>query len=160
MQTTLTNGVVLGTSPGANVNPGGILYVRGSGKLISEGSPVLRNRLVRYNTVQEQSVTNAANNGAFVCVDSNATAPEVRCRFTDWPAMSGSGDHLTGYNIHFPFSFSDCQFTASQVFLKGCPVALTNCLWERMLVNLNDDGEAVDRSCTTYHFEQDVIGHQ
>ena len=63
----LTKGVVLGTSPGTNANPG-ILYVRGSGKLISEGSPVLRNRLVRYHTVQEQSVTNAVNNGAFVYV--------------------------------------------------------------------------------------------
>ena len=141
---TLTNGVVLGTRPGTNANPG-ILYLRGGGKLVSEGSPTQPNILARYLTVQEGSPTNAANNGSFVYVDSNATAPEIRCRFTHWPAPSGSGYHLTIYNVHAPFSFRDGQFAGSTFYLKGTPVGLTNCLWERVSVNLNDDGEAVDR---------------
>ncbi len=141
---TLTNGVVLGTWPGSNANPG-ILYVRSGGKLVSEGSPTQPNILARYLSVQEGSPTNAVNNGTFVYVDSTATAPEIRCRFTDWSALSGSGDHLTIYNLHVPFSFTDGRFTGSKVFLKGTPVGLTNCLWERVAVDLKDDDEAVDR---------------
>jgi hypothetical protein len=139
----LTNGVVLGTRPGANANPG-ILYLRGSGKLISEGLPQQPNVLARYLSVQEGRATNV-NNEDFVYVDSNATAPEIRCRFTDWRAPSGSGEHLTIYNVTAPFSFRDGQFSGSSFFVKGTPVALTNCLWERVSVNLNDDEEAVDR---------------
>jgi hypothetical protein len=140
---TLTNGVVLGTRPGTHSNPG-ILYVRGSGKLISEGLPTQPNVLARYLSVQEGRATNV-NNGAFVYVDSNATAPEIRCRFTDWRAPSGSGNHLTIYNVTAPFSFRDGQVSGSQFYLKGTPAAFTNCLWEQAALTLNDDEEAVDR---------------
>jgi hypothetical protein len=133
----LTNGVALGvygtsTGYGLGLNPG---------SLVSEGAPLALNRIVRYNTVQEQSTTNWSSSTVAPAVKVFSTAPTVRARFTGWSVPGGVGKHFAcevAYSTNVA-AFSDCQFSGGELKVLPGSVGLTNCLWERVFLSLDDD---------------------
>jgi hypothetical protein len=132
---TLTNGVALGiygssASYGLGLN---------SGSLVSEGTPIQLNWIVRYNTVQEQSASAWSASSAGPSVKVLSTAPQVRARFTGWSVPGGSDYHLQNYYQSTSLqTFSHSEFSGGQFSLGGS-LALTNCLWQRVKVSLFSD---------------------
>jgi len=139
---TLTNGVAVGTY-GTSASQG--FYIRKNGNLVSVGSPSRLNQIARYNTVQEQSSTNWSANSVAASIRISAdtgTAPKGNFRFTGWSLLGGKGYHFyADYpNIGTPFGFMDCQFSPGGFTAIQCSIALTNCLFERPSLDLEDDG--------------------
>jgi len=142
----LTNGVAVGTFGAGGYG----IWLRTGGKVVSEGSPTNLNHLVRYNTVQEQATTNWSSTTVPPTVGSPYTgspAPQASFRFTSWSLLGGPGYHV--YTdpgaVSTALAFTDCQFTGGGFAVERFPVALTNCLWERVALDLSDDGTSVDR---------------
>jgi len=140
---TLTNGVAVGTY---GTSSGQGFLVKEKGNLISSGSPTKLNQIVRYNTVQEQSSTNWSANSVAPSVRMatyNTTAPKASFRFTSWSLLGGKGEHFyADYPyIPTPIGFMDCQFGAGGFTALQCAVGLTNCLFDRSNLTLDDDGD-------------------
>jgi hypothetical protein len=137
----LTNGVVVGTY--GSLSTYGI-RIQAGGKLISESSPTNLNRIVRYNTVQEQASTNWSSSTVAPAVSvssGTAPAPQARFAFTTWSLLGGNGNHFygaPGSAVTTPFSFKDCQFGGGGFFVHRASTSLTNCLWERVALDLED----------------------
>ncbi len=141
---TLTNGVAVGVHGASG------LQLRNGSVLISQGTPNAPNRLVRYQTVQEQPIVLGATAVAlFDIPGSVSTRPIVRMRFTD---VSGMGAGITGptfldtpgYYIN-ELSLTDCQlrgtlvrfFEQSSGIGQQVLVSLTNNVFERCTVYLS-----------------------
>jgi hypothetical protein len=139
---TLTNGVALGIyGPSSSY---GIL-VRAGANVRSDGLATNLNRIVRYNTAQEQATTNWSATSVAPCVSfyyDVTPVPLGHFRFTDWSLPGGVGYHVYSdfrYDAA-PLDFSDCQFGPGSIFPRVSAIALTNCLFERVSVTLDDDG--------------------
>ncbi len=146
----LTNGVALGI-----YGETGLGILSAGAKVISEGRPELLNRIVRYNTVQEQP----ANWGSYIMGMSLVNvsgvlspSPELRMRFTE-VSMLGSAASATekfldvGTSASFIWSARDCYFgsTYQQIANASGSVSpgiyLTNNIWWRPnLLVRNDSG--------------------
>jgi len=121
------------------------------GKVFSQGSPINMNRFIRYQSVQEQSLTwgNIANEMTlfagtpFTAVPAEPNPPEVRMRFTEisflantqikrYIAVNGSSQ-----STFARIFFQDCQFYNPALFLLneggGAP-AITVCFTNNLLV--------------------------
>jgi Bacterial TSP3 repeat len=115
----------------------------GGGKLISQGSALKPNRLVRVHVVQEQ--TGAAAPAWFALFSDNpfqSTWSEGRFRFTEFTGLADSGYAFYGGNYlgHFELSHSQLRnvaLYASYYGLAGRIVGWTNNLWESAKVTLS-----------------------
>jgi alpha-tubulin suppressor-like RCC1 family protein len=139
---TLTNGVVLGTY-GASGSYG--IFIASGGQFISGGSPTDLNRIVRYNTVQEQATTNWSSSSVAPSIkiaSSSSVKPQVRCRFTGFSIPGSGGYHfyggVSGGSAGYVFNFQDCQFAGSGFYVERPGVAITNSLFERVYVDIDD----------------------
>jgi Calx-beta domain-containing protein len=77
---TLTNGVTVG-SYGPR-----LIWLRGTSKLVSEGTPINLNRLVTFHTVQEQPLVLITNTALMTLING----ADVTLRFTDVSVMAAS----------------------------------------------------------------------
>ena len=117
------NGVALGTY-GASSSYG--VSIGANGTLISDGSPVNLNRIVRYNTVQEQAVTNWSASTVAPSVKISSSSASAQFRFTGWSLLGGSGDHGNCAIGHSdPVAFTDCQLGGGNLTLTKTSVNLT-----------------------------------
>jgi hypothetical protein len=104
---------------------------------------------VRYNTAQEQATTNWSASTVAPCVKvayDSSPKPQGSLRFTAWSLLGGRGYHFQASypSITTPFVFQDCQFGPGSLEALQCAMAVTNCLLERVSVNLDDDGGDYD----------------
>jgi hypothetical protein len=135
---TLSNGVALGTY-GASSSYGLGLN---SGSFISEGTATRLNWIARYNMVQEQSTTNWATTTVAPGVKLLSTAPTASARFTGWSVPGGVGGKHFSYEVAYATNvagFSHCRFGGGEFTLNPGLVGLTNCLWERVNLTLDDN---------------------
>jgi hypothetical protein len=143
----VTNGVTLTVAPGTALAAiGGSLNdmftVYEGGKLVCEGTAMQRNQIAPYTVVQEQP-------SGWGSVPANllltpwwtaSPAPQVRFRFTDWSLPASSlvyhfyGSAGTSPNL----IFRDCQFLNGLIYTEQPGLSLTNCLVERVDVQLFD----------------------
>ena len=116
---TVTNGAVI-----ANYNRNGIQLQTGS-SIVSMGSPLAPNRFVRYQAVQELSITLGSNApAAALSINPNhpgSTGPAGTFRFTQFICPAAGGSHLfnassTNYNS---LLVQDCEFWGGQNYLSG-----------------------------------------
>jgi parallel beta-helix repeat protein len=136
---TITNGVAI-----ANYNTNGIWLQDGS-SLVSIGTPLNPNWLVRYQSVQEQPVLlGGSSPSAGVPVGtyhfSNA-APCATFRFNKFTCPAGGGCDL--YHISFPYNFTnllvqDCEFWSGANYVGGGTNSVTllknNLFWRTPFV--------------------------
>jgi hypothetical protein len=133
----LTNGVALGTY-GASITLGT------GGRIISEGSPVSLNWIVRYNTVQEQATTNwsASSSARVINLSGNVSGQlQVSCNFTAWSLLGNHDYHLFGGKVNdkHDIAFKDCQFGGGSFhFVADSSGSMTNCLWDRVSFDLEE----------------------
>ena len=146
---TLTNGVavaVYGTSG---------LKLTASAKLASGGTPMLLNRLVRHNAVQEQSLASWSGGASGVLLKDESTAQagsEMRLRFTELVVPAGGGHHFNGGAKLGRLALTDCevqggslQFNQAGTYART--VALTNNVFHRVAFSL---GTGADTTLTAY----------
>jgi hypothetical protein len=130
----LTNGVALATY-GTSAS----LTLCGSGQLVSQGLANNLNHIVRYNTVQEQSTTNWATTSVSDSVAFASQSASAHCAFTAWSIPGGSGNHVNQAYDTTGSWFAHNQFTGGAFAMNPGLVALTNCLWERVALTLDDE---------------------
>lgn len=125
--------------PGTTIavfNSYGITVADGS-TFICEGTAGKLNRIVHYNTVQEQANTNWVSlSGPSVLTPwlGVSPPPTLRFRFTDWSVLASDAPHFHGYNFiagMAPIVMQDCGFHGGQVLTEGTTTGFTNCLFER-----------------------------
>lgn len=143
---TVQPGTVLGTYA-TNDNDYGIALFNNS-TLVIEGTPANLARIVRHNTVQEQASTNWGARLA-ECVGSASSpqtvAPQVRFRFVDGSVLAQDSHHLRGYSENdFTGVFRDSQFHGGQFATEWPGLAVTNCLFERVSVAVNQENNTFD----------------
>jgi hypothetical protein len=134
---TVTNGAVI-----ANYNRSGIQLQTGS-SMVSMGSPLVPNRFVRYQSVQEQSIVLGGTNlTSALSVNPNhpgSTGPTATFRFTQFACPAAGGSHLfdagsTNYNS---LLVQDCEFWGGQNNFTGATnttATLKNNLFYRSVI--------------------------
>lgn len=155
----LTNGVAL-----AHRDTYG-LRVDTASKLISEGTPQSLNRIVRYNSVQEQADSTWAQSGWWGGIVPQRSAagaiPEVRLRFTEVPGWAGD-NHVFLANTPVLLNANDTQFRAAKTWVDPSNVSsnislnFTNCLFDRVVQHISassgyDPIIATYRNCLFYY---------
>ena len=98
------------------------------------------NRIVAYNTVQEQSGSawQAPTNGLITDASGDASS-SLSCRFTDWSVPAQDEPFLAFFN-RTSVTLRDCQFHGGSLILdyfSGIDPAINNCLFERANFILN-----------------------
>ena len=147
---TVGPGTVIAANSGLGVELGG------GGAIVSIGLPGNFARFVYYNTVQEQA------NGAWSGYDLPASiespsgsvspVPTAYFRFTDFAMLGGSGLHVGSYNgVDMALGFADCQFRGASITSSRASCYLTNCLFERVNVALNDTGAPSGNTQNVYN---------
>jgi len=111
--------------------------------LIAEGYPTNLIRFVRYNTIQEQAITNwsSASPGNMITGSgaSLSTYPSTRFRFTDWSVPGGGPPTFYGSGgSPSTNAFRDSQFHGGHFDSLKATVFLTNNLFERVAVTVNE----------------------
>lgn len=106
-------------------------------QLISQGAPNSLNRIVGYNTVQEQRPTGWSMPWYALVAHFSGTQPySFNCRFTDFSVLVQDSPLIqisAGTNI---LSFRDCQFHGGALLTYYPSVCLTNCLLERVNMDI------------------------
>jgi hypothetical protein len=112
---TITNGTAI-----AGYNEPGIQLLKGS-SILSIGTPLAPNWIVRYQSVQEQSValggTNVSN-GQTISSSGSASAVFQFSKFT-CPAMAGYHLYDTATTTYSNLTVKNCEFWGGQNFLTG-----------------------------------------
>ncbi len=140
---TLTNGVAVGI-----YGPKGVTLRSGT-KLISEGTPLGLNHLVRYQAVQEQGVLwGSASSSLLNVVANEAVQPEIRMRFTDISLLADTDAKrvfldTASFNTVSVLALTDSQLRGVSLILapfgdasRSMTLALTNSFIERAKVAL------------------------
>ena len=133
---TLTNGVAVGIYGIKGTS------LRTGAKFVSEGTPASMDRVVRYQTVQEQPVLWGSTSGNMYLFElSTATAPQLTLRFTDVSVMADTGGHRAILGNQTSYPVNPCAIVHSQLrginvsfndsTYSGAVYALTNNLMER-----------------------------
>ncbi|MEI7728667.1 MAG: LamG-like jellyroll fold domain-containing protein [Verrucomicrobiota bacterium] len=132
---TLSNGVVLGVySP---EDRAGLTLCDGA-SLYSQGSAAVPNRIVRYNTVQEQIVTNWMG-GSFPASVAMTGAATLVANFTEWSVLERNAMHLAGVAGSTGSNFlASCQFLGGTVYSEQPVLYANNCLFNQTCLGLND----------------------
>ena len=136
---TVANGAVIATF-GTNNSAYGLGFGRGS-SLSSIGTPNNPNWFVLYNTVME----NVGTNGNWQRPTNSVTgelygatpAPSICTRFTSWSVLAQDASHFYAPTNSGPISFQDNEFHSGKLITSGPIINLTNCLLERVYVNLS-----------------------
>jgi multisubunit Na+/H+ antiporter MnhB subunit/Na+-transporting NADH:ubiquinone oxidoreductase subunit NqrE len=135
---TVLPGTVIATYGTTNIAYG--LGIGSGAQLYCQGLANSLNRIVQYNTVQEQATTNWSRvssgsiDSEFLNVSPAAT---IFCRFTDWSMPAQDAPHLNGTNgICNPIILQDCQFHGGTLLSSYPTINLTNCLLERVYASL------------------------
>jgi hypothetical protein len=119
---TLTNRMAVGVYGTAGFKLGA------AGRLVCGGDPLVRNRIVRAVTVQEQPPLGwvAGVNDTLLTDDSTATsASEIRMRFTETVVPGGRGRHFGGTGRLGRLALTDCQLTGGELdFSVDCSQAV------------------------------------
>jgi hypothetical protein len=142
----LKNGVAIGTY-GPALGGWGIGTAgspQGDAKLTSDGSPTSPNWVARYNTVQEQATTNWSSSTLGPSMET-LTGGSGRFNFTHWSLLSGSGTHFSCHKASSSYSFRNCAFNGGRFSARRCFVGLTNSLWQRVIVELEDVSDNPNR---------------
>jgi hypothetical protein len=135
---TVTNGAVI-----ANYNRCGIQLQDGS-SIVSLGSPLVPNRFVRYQSVQEQSSvlggTNLSSALSVNPVHSGTNGPTAAFQFTQFTCPAGGGGHLydSGATNYSNLLAQNCEFWGGQNYLAGSTnttITLKNNLFFRSSIN-------------------------
>jgi hypothetical protein len=124
------------------------LVVATNGSFVSQGVAQSPNRLVEYNTVQEQSSTNwfapsFCMIGPFWNNPSNIT---INCRFTEFSVMAQDANHINGANDDpTPINLRDCEIHGGMInsWWPNIGINLTNCLLERVNTSIIVDDDIV-----------------
>jgi len=125
-------------------------------KLFSEGSPTNLNRIVRYNTVQEQwnSTWNTSPQESIDSPWDQVTAPETYFRFTQFSIPAADAEHFsaTGGANAAQGRFRDCEFYGGKLQTLYPELNLTNCLLHRVYTFIGDsvDISPTIRNCLFY----------
>jgi hypothetical protein len=130
----LADGVAVG---GYGTN--GFTLQNGS-RLLSTGSPLHPNRLVRWHAVQEQAswAWSGRTNWATFRDDLVADAlPEARFRFTEFPLQAAGGWHFAGGSKQGVLALTDCRLLGGHLEWNGSgangrQLTLINTLFERV----------------------------
>src|SRR5262249_44801005 len=128
---TLTNGVALGTYGVSGSYGLGL----GSAAISSEGTPTQLNWVARYNTAQEQSVTNWSAHIAGAGISFlSAASSACTAKFTGWSVLGGAGKHFTTeLSANSPLiRITDCRISGGEFNVFPGAFAATICLWERV----------------------------
>jgi hypothetical protein len=148
---TASNGVAIGTR---NINGYGIA-IMGAAALLSGGNPNNPNRIVRYNTVQEQATANWSTAPLQLVTTwlPSSVAPRISARFTHWSSMAGGGEHFYTYGgvDSGTHHFTDSEFHSGDILAYGPTINFTNCLFDRSGLNVLDDTASISpsvRHCT------------
>ena len=135
---TVNPGTVIATFGTKNIAYG--LGIGSGAQFFCQGLANNLNRIVQYNTVQEQAITNWSRvlagsiESEFLNVSPAAT---IICRFTDWSMPAQDAPHLNGTNgICNPINLQDCQFHGGKLVSSYPTFNLTNCLFERVNASL------------------------
>lgn len=142
-------GATLTINPGTAIATFGVPYTGGVGLVLYGSSPVLvsqglannLNRIVEYNTVQEQAPTNWTPTFYGSVYDeenlnNGGTMPGgINCYFTDWSVLAQNIPQLY-LTSGGPVNFQNCQFHGGELQSYYNTVNLTNCLLERVNVDL------------------------
>lgn len=126
----LTNGVVIATFGDVG------MAAHDSAAIVSGGTPLKRNHICRYNTVQEQG-TNWGGGSVtgfygILPYEFGSAAPNAYFRFTDFEGLAAAGYHIYGEDSSYSFgrlTVKDCEFNAGRLELAGTEgrrIALTN----------------------------------
>jgi hypothetical protein len=115
---TLTNGVAI-----AGYNDSDLI-IEDNSSIVSIGSPLYPNWLVRYSSVQEQPVSlgTLPSFGLTVNPYHTSTAPSGQFRFTKFACPAGGGDHLYDYQSTWSYGdllVQDCEFWSGANFFGG-----------------------------------------
>jgi len=137
---TLKPGTVIATY-GTASDDYGINLLSNTG-FTTEGTPTAPTRVVRHNTVQEL----ATNTWSYRVTDSIFTAypllaikPTIRLRFNFCSSPAQDTCHLRGYDgTNFQVELTDCQFFGGLVRTDGPTFNITNCLFARTGVTINE----------------------
>jgi hypothetical protein len=117
-------------------------------KLLCEGTPNNLNRIVRYNTVQEQSKTtwNTTPMEHITCDWTDPpTDPEARFRFTEWSIPAADTYHFRGlYGTDLVARFRDCRFLGGKFQTERPTLIVTNSLFHRTAVLLEGTDYPLD----------------
>lgn len=145
-------GGVYVTNANVTINPGTVIATFGTtnfayglgigsgAQLVCQGLANSLNRIVQYNTVQEQAITNwsRVSSGSIVSEFLGVSpAATINCSFTDWSVPAQDAPHLNGTNgICNPISLQNCQFHGGKLLSSYPTINLTNCLFERVYAKL------------------------
>jgi len=120
----------------------------------STGTATSPNYIVCYNTVQEQSNTNWESPGGcelFYLGEADSTFQSANFRFTQWSVLAAS-EQINGESDGASlFTFQDCQFYGGTIYTVSPTVLITNCLFQRVYVNLDDDDSYISVSNSLYN---------
>ncbi len=144
----LTNGAALGLHGSTGIE------LFGGGKIVSEGTPVSLNRIVRYNTVQENPIASDSYIHLIYCAGSYSPTPEVQLRFTQsslLPSNNGSTHIHAPSSGNISISLQDGFFHSGAMLASGSGVTLgvNNCWTERVLCSLQ--GPTLSLYNNTFH---------
>src|SRR5579859_4328635 len=135
---TVSGGTVIGTFSAVTNGTGYGLGIGNGGQFLSTGSPTNLNRVVRYNLVQDQLITNwsSASYGSILSSwITNTPVPVINCRFTDFSVPAQDVYHFYAWDGNaspLPFNFQDCQFHGGLFHSDYPTINLTNNLFERV----------------------------
>jgi F5/8 type C domain-containing protein len=143
----LTNSSTLTLTNGVAVAVHGVqgTQMRNSTKFFSEGTPENLNRLVRYQTVQEQPVVwGTTSSSMYFFQLSASTLPELRLRFTDISLMANTTTRraVVDSSAFTTLAWADCQLRGIYQSLNHqsssqAIVAMTNNLTQRANLGFN-----------------------
>ena len=150
---TIKAGTIIGTF-GTNSGAYG-LGIGQAASLSSQGTATAQNWVVQYNTVQEEPYTNwfQTTNGS-ICSEFQGLSPGAtnNFRFTSWSILSQAATHFNGPTNVGPFNFQDCEFHGGKITTLGPTLNLTNCLLERVYIDLEpkDNQTNYIRTCLAF----------
>ena len=137
------------------------LFLGTNAVIRSEGQPHRMNHFAWFNAVQEQ-VPDAPEGyvaGKMFYTDAaSSSVPQMSCRFTDFSRLASTNEQyiadLNDNGMSGYFDFKDCRFAAGKVifnsFTAGQPggtfITLSNCVFERSAVQLEDFGNGLSAS--------------
>ncbi len=140
---------------GTSNNASGLNLGTGT-EFLCKGLATKWNRIVAYNTVQEQSGTTwqEPTNGLVTALNDDASST-FNCRFTDWsvPAQDEAFLVVTNNNSQTSVSLRDCQFHGGSITLATTyfDPDVNNCLFDR--VNFSVIGASV------FSFQNNLCWH-